>query len=118
MNKVYYLSSCSTCKRIMSELPNLDTLDQREIKSKPLNSEELEELYKLSNSYEALFNKRAQLYKTRELKLKNLQELDYKDLLIEHYTFLSRPVFVINNQIFIGNSPKVVEQVKEILSKI
>ncbi|MHC5309790.1 arsenate reductase family protein [Myroides sp. LJL116] len=116
MNQVYYLSSCSTCKRIMAEIPQLDSFELREIKSNPLTSEELEHLYSLSNSYEALFNKRAQLYKTRELKDKDLQEKDYRDLLLEHYTFLSRPVFVIDQQIFIGNSKKVIEQVKDYLS--
>lgn len=115
MRILYYLSSCDTCKRIMKELPNLDTFELREIKKQPISSDELEQLHKLSASYEALFNKRAQLYKSRDLKNQNLQEQDFKDLLLEHYTFLARPVFIIDNNIFIGNSAKVIAKVKETL---
>lgn len=115
MRKLYYLSTCDTCKRIMRDLPNLETFELREIKKQPISSEELQELYQMSQSYEALFNKRAQLYKSRDLKNKNLQEQDFKELLLEHYTFLSRPVFVIENQIFIGNSAKVIQQVTQVL---
>ncbi|MHC5201053.1 arsenate reductase family protein [Myroides sp. LJL119] len=113
MRILYYLSTCDTCKRIMKDLPDLDTFELREIKKQPISANELDQMYKLSNSYQALFNKRAQLYKSRNLKNANLQEQDFKDLLLEHYTFLSRPVFIIDNEIFIGNSSKVIQQVKQ-----
>ncbi len=93
MKKIYFLSSCSTCSRIMNSL-NLDSsFEQQDIKIEPLNEVQLEELHQLSGSYEALFNKRAQLYKERQLKNRELHETDYKVLLLEHYTFLKRPVF-------------------------
>ena len=67
----------------------------------------------LSGSYEALFSKRAQLYKERGLKNQTLSEDDYKNLILEHYTFLSRPVFIIGNEIFIGNSqPNILKLMK------
>ena len=42
--------------------------------------------------------------------LKNiaLDEQDFRGLILEHYTFLKRPVVVIEHQIFIGNSSKTV----------
>ena len=58
----------------------------------------------LVGSYEALFSKKAQLYKSLDLKNKNLNEADFKKYLLEHYTFLSRPVFIIDNKIYIGNT--------------
>ena len=64
---------------------------------------------KLAGSYEALFSRRATLYKERDLKNKTLTENDYKALILEHYTFLSRPVLVSNNTIFVGNSKKNAE---------
>ncbi len=70
-------------------------------------------LFKLSGSYEALFSKRAVLYKTYDLKNKSLTEADYKSYLLEHYTFLKRPVIVCNDSIFIGNSKKVIEEAKK-----
>ena len=73
-------------------------------------------LYALSGSYEALFSKKAQLYKSLGLKEKNLTEVDYKHYLLEHYTFLSRPVFIINQKIYIGNSPKNIHEVIQVLS--
>ena len=111
MKKVYYLETCTTCKRILSEV-NTDGFDMREIKSKPITKTELEEMYKLSDAYESLFNKRARLYRSEGLADKNLSEEDYKNYLLEEYTFLKRPVFIIDDEIFIGNSKKTVEAVK------
>lgn len=110
MKKIYYLSTCTTCKRILSELPNVDSFELQEIKKNPVTAEQLQEMYAKVGSYELLFNKRAQLYKARELKDKNLQEEDFKALILEHYTFLARPVIFINEAIFVGNSKKVIEQ--------
>ena len=73
-------------------------------------------MYALSGSYEALFNKRARLYKSLGLKDKNLTENDFKKYLLEEYTFLKRPVFIIDDKIFKGNSKKEIEKVKENVS--
>ena len=67
----------------------------------------------LAGSYEALFSKRARLFSERQLKDKQLEDKDYEALILEHYTFLKRPVILVNNQIFIGNSKKVVAAAKE-----
>lgn len=117
MKKFYYLSSCSTCKRILSELPLDDSLFLQDLKSSPVTQADVEHLAELAGSYEALFSKRAQLYKVRGLQTKNLQEIDYKALLLEHYTFLKRPVLVLENQIFIGNASKTIEEAKKALDE-
>lgn len=106
MRKIYYLKTCSTCQKILKQIPNIETFELQDIKTNPISAEELEKLYLLSDSYEALFSKRATLYKEQDLKNKQLKEEDYKNLILEHYTFLSRPVIVVQNHIFIGNSPK------------
>lgn len=113
MNKLYYLSTCDTCKRIIKELNLPSSFEKQDIKANPLTKKQLKELFQLSGSYEALFSKRARLYKERNLKDKSLIEEDFKNLLLEHYTFLKRPVLVYNNQIFIGNSKKVIAAAKE-----
>jgi arsenate reductase len=46
---------------------------------------------------------KAQLYKSMNLKDKSLTEED-KKYILEHYTFLSRPVFVINNGVYVGGT--------------
>ena len=117
MKRIYYLSTCDTCKRILSELNPPQDFELREIKSRPISEQELDELYVISGSYEELFNKRARLYKERDLKNQDLSEEDFKKLLLEHYTFLKRPVIVKEKEIFIGNSKKTVAQAKASLNE-
>ena len=113
MKKIYHLSTCDTNKRILKELNLPEEFVKQDIKSNPISEKELEKLFQLSESYEALINKRARIYSERKLKDKNLSESDFKDLLLEHYTFLKRPVLINNDEIFIGNSKSVVASAKE-----
>ena len=113
--KVYYLSTCSTCKRILGEIDLPENATLIDIKKNPITANQLEELYSHTNSYEALFNKRAQLYRKRELNTKELSETDYKNLLLEHYSFLKRPVFVNQEQIFVGNAKSTIQSLKAYL---
>ena len=113
MKKIYLLSTCDTNKRILKELNLPEEFEKQDIKTHPVSEKELEELFQLSGSYEALINKRARIYSERKLKDKNLNEADFKELLLEHYTFLKRPVLINNDEIFIGNSKSVVALAKE-----
>ena len=115
MNKIYYLASCDTCRKIIKSLPKDHDLVFHDIKQNPITVEELEEMYRLSGSYEALFSKKAQLYKSMDLKNKSLTEDDLKKYILEHYTFLSRPVFIINDKIYIGNTQQNILQVMKAL---
>ena len=42
-----------------------------------------------------------------------ITENDYRQLILEEYTFLKRPVFLVENDIFIGNSKKEIDRLKE-----
>ena len=110
MRKIYYLKTCSTCQRILKSLPKLGTFILQDIKSEPITVKELEEMQELTGSYEVLFSKRATLYKEMGLKDEKLSEADFKRYILEHYTFLSRPVIIADGKIFVGNSPKVVTE--------
>lgn len=112
MKKIYYLSTCDTCKRIMDEIKIPQSFIKHDIKTEGLTETEVEEMQNLAGSYEALFSKRARLYKEKNLKDKELLEDDFRDLILGHYTFLKRPVIINNDQIFIGNSKKTVAQAK------
>ncbi len=115
MQKIYHLGTCDTCRRIIKELNLPATFVLQDIKKEEITVKQLEELQKLSGSYEVLFSKRAKLYKERNLKNENLNENDIKQLILEHYTFLSRPVIVTGQEIFIGNSKKTVEAAKNFI---
>ena len=116
MNTIYYLASCDTCRKIIKSLPKNDNLVFHDIKQNPITPAELEAMHELSGSYEALFSRKAQLYKSLDLKNKTLTEIDYRNYILEHYTFLSRPVFIIDGKIYIGNNQKVIAEVIKALS--
>lgn len=109
MRKIYHLKTCSTCQRILKSLLQLDTFTIQDIKTEPITVKQLEEMKELAGSYETLFSKRATLYKEMGLKNETLTESDYKRYILEHYTFLSRPVIIADGKIFVGNSAKTVE---------
>ena len=115
MKKVYYLKTCSTCIRILKELNLPSDFILQDIKTEEIIIKQLDEMKALAGSYEALFSKRSKLYKEMDLKTQKLQECDYKHYILKHYTFLSRPVIIVDDKIFIGNSKAVVESVKEIM---
>jgi len=116
MKKIYYLKTCSTCVRILRELnPNKDVILQ-DIKEEPITVKQLDEMKALADTYEALFSKRAKLYKEMGLKDVVLKESDFKQYILEHYTFLSRPVIIVDSEIFIGNAPKTVAAAKQALN--
>ncbi len=112
MKKIYYLKTCDTCKRILKEI-NTESFEIQEIKQNHITEDQLKELYNFTKSYESLFNKRAKLYREKDLKNQNLTENDYKNYILEEYTFLKRPVFVVNDEIFVGNNKKVIDSLKE-----
>ena len=118
MNKIYYLASCDTCRKIIKSLPKGISMEFHDIKQNPVTLEELETMRKLAGSYESLFSKKAQLYKSMDLKNKSLTEDDFKKYILEHYTFLSRPVFIINDKIYIGNTQQNMLQVMKALENV
>lgn len=115
MDIIYYLASCDTCRKIIKSLPKEHDFKFHDIKQDPITVAELEKMRELSGSYEALFSKKAQLYKSMDLKNKSLNEDDYKKYILEHYTFLSRPVFIIKDKIYIGNTQQNMLQVMKAL---
>ncbi|MDN5627500.1 ArsC family protein [Epilithonimonas bovis DSM 19482] len=108
MKKVFYLKTCGTCKKIMSQY-DLSDWDLREIKSKPVTEEELDEMYAITQSYESLFSKKSTQIKARGIDTSSLKEADYKHLILDHYSFLKRPVFLTDHLIFAGSDKKNLE---------
>ena len=103
--------------RILKELDLPSNFIFQDIKEQEITVKQLEEMYKLSGSYESLFSKRAKLYNEMDLKNQSLNEKDFKHYILHHYTFLKRPVIIIENQIFIGNSKNVVNAARQFLNE-
>lgn len=113
MKKIYYLKTCDTCKKILKQIKNSSQFQLQDIKEQEITVKQLEEMHRLTGSYEKLFSKRAKLYKEMGLKDETLTENDFKRYILEHYTFLARPVIIYNEKIFVGNSPKNIERMLE-----
>lgn len=116
MKRIYHLKSCSTNVRILKEL-NLVGFELINIKEQNIDAETLDLLAKKVGSYETLFSKKATKYKEQGLKDKNLSESDFRQLMLEEYTFLKRPFIINGEEIFIGNAKDVVEAAKSSLNK-
>ncbi len=112
MKKIYHLSSCSTCVRIIKELNPAKDVVLQDIKTEPITEAQIDEMAKMAGGYEPLFSRRAMKYKSMGLKDKNLTEQDYRQFILDEYTFLKRPVIIVENQIFVGNAKKEVEAAK------
>ena len=117
MKKIYHLGNCTTCQRILKEWkPGKDVVLQ-DIKTEAITAKQLDEMKKLAGSYEALFSRIALKFGGMGLNEMTLTEKDYRKYILEEYTFLKRPVLVLDDQIFIGNGKNVVAAAKEALSK-
>ncbi len=113
MKKVYHLSTCNTCQRIIKELGIGDEFTYQDIKTEQITESQLEEMKELTGNYESLFSRVARKYKALGLKEMNLGEADYKKYILEEYTFLKRPVFIVDGEIFVGNSKKNIAKLAE-----
>ena len=112
MKKIYYLKTCDSCRKILKSIP-LEGFELQEIKSQPITPEQLNEMKAVAGSYESLFSRRAKKYTAMGLKDQVLEETDYKQLILSDYTFLKRPVVIIDDSIYIGNAKKDIEKLKE-----
>ncbi len=102
MKRIYFLSSCDTCRRLMKEFNALDEFELIDIKSKNIDAETLDSLKEKIGSYEALFSKRAIKYKTLGLKDKNLVDSNFRQFILDEYTFLKRPVLIEGDRVVVG----------------
>ena len=117
MKKIYYLATCSTCQRILEEVNAVKKgILLQDIKTEKISPKQLDEMKEKAGSYEALFSRRAMKYKEWGLKEKNLLEKDYRRYILEEYTFLKRPVALIDGKIFVGSDKNVVAGLKKALA--
>ena len=119
MKKIYFLSTCDTCARIIKET-GIDKKGfvKQDIKTEKITPAQLDEMKELAGSYEALFSRVALKYRAMGLNEKKLTEKDYRKYILEEYTFLKRPVAIIGKTIFIGNSKSNVEALAKAVKEL
>ena len=114
MRKILHLSTCNTCQRIINELSlEAHGFEFQDIKTENISAAELDAVKEKVGSYEALFSKRAMKYRSMGLNEMELSEEDYRKYILEEYTFLKRPVIWVDDEVFVGNSKKVVAAAAE-----
>jgi arsenate reductase len=115
MKKIYYLSTCDTCRAIIKRLGGLEDFEKQDIKTESITEEQLKDMKDLVGTYEALFSRRAIKYKEMKLKDQDLKESDFKRLILQEYTFLKRPVIIVGEKIFIGNEEKTISLAEKLI---
>ena len=116
MKKIYYLSTCNTCKRIMNSLNFDESFARQDLKQEGISAQELDELAGIVGSYEALFSRVARKYRALGLHEQTLSEADYKRYILQEYTFLKRPLVRIDEEVFVGSSKKNIAALEQALS--
>jgi arsenate reductase (glutaredoxin) len=113
MKKIYHLGNCTTCQAIIKETAiDKKGFPMQDIKFEKITPAQLDEMKKMAGSYESLFSRRAMKYKEWGLKDKPLTEKDYRQYILDEYTFLKRPVVIIDNKIFVGSEKKTIQALK------
>ncbi|HWY97959.1 MAG TPA: ArsC/Spx/MgsR family protein [Bacteroidia bacterium] len=116
MKKVYHLLSCSTCQRIIKDLQLKEKgFVLQDIKAEKISPSQLDKMVEMSGSVEPLFSTKAIRYRELGLKDKKLTDKEMKNYILNEYTFLKRPVIIINSGIYIGSSPSVLSRLKALL---
>jgi len=110
VKKIFHLKSCSTNVRILKEINPGSDVELQNIKEKNIDPETLDFLKDKVGSYEALFSKKAMKFRSLGLNKMDLSEADYREYMLEEYTFLKRPFMINEDEVFIGNSKEVVVQ--------
>lgn len=114
-NTFLYLSTCSTCIRIIKDLGLTESPLLQDIKQRPASKDQLDFLYATTKSYEALINKRGRIFAHLKREGTVFTESVYKDLLEKEYSCLKRPILIFNNVAYVGNAKSTVAEMNSAL---
>ena len=116
MKKIYHLSNCSTCQKIIAAVDPNGICDLQNIKVQNIDAETLDAIKEKVGSYEALFSRKAMKYRSMGLHERTLTEADYRQLMLDEYTFLKRPFILIDDAVFVGNKKETVDAAKTMMA--
>lgn len=116
MKRIYHLSTCDTCRKILAQI-DTEGVELINLREQNINKDDLAILKKHAKSYEAVFNKRAQKLKEMQEDQKPVKDIDFKKLILKEYTFLKRPAAILEDTIIVGNDKHAVEALIKALPK-
>ena len=100
----YWLPNCTTCQKAVRRLERhrVSVTRFRDLKEEPLTREEVEKLAKMLGGANELFSRRAIKYREMKLNERELSDVEMIDLMSTEYTFLKRPILVVNGKASAG----------------
>ncbi len=102
---VYWMPQCKTCQRAVDFLQEIGVkiTGFRNIKEEKLSEQEIRKLAAMAGSAEAIFSRRAIMYRALDLDKVTLTEDDKIRHMVNEHTFIHRPLIVSENgRIFAG----------------
>lgn len=117
MKVLFYLSTCNTCKRIMAHWNLPDDVEIIDLKKAPITSIQLDYLRSLVSNYRELLNGRSLILRKRNIQANELSETQIRNLILDHYTLLRRPILIYDQHIFVGNNPSIVTKATKFLNE-
>lgn len=100
----------------MGQISDINEWQQIDLKVQNIQEADLDRIASVSGGYSKVFNRRARKFRAEGWHTMQLSETAYRDLILKEYTFLQRPVFVIDERVFVGNSKSTVEALKTYLA--
>lgn len=100
----YWSPNCTTCQKAKRRLERhrVSVTKFRDIKEEPLGREEVEKLVKMLGGASELFSRRAVKYREMKLDERELSDAEMIDLMEGDYTFLKRPILVVDGKATAG----------------
>jgi len=116
-NTFFCLSTCKTCQRVQEELGSLlDDVKVQNVKEQNIDAKALDFAKEKTGSYESLFNKRAMKYRSQGLNKKEISDAEFRELILGEYTFMKRPLAIVDGEVYAGHAKKTLEGLKEALN--
>ncbi|HXG84337.1 MAG TPA: Spx/MgsR family RNA polymerase-binding regulatory protein [Pyrinomonadaceae bacterium] len=107
----YRLPECGTCQKAQRFLDRhgVEITRFRDIKEEPLSRLEVENLARMLGGAENLFSRRAVKYREMKLGERELSTEEMLDLMTSEYTFLKRPILIVEDRAVAGFFEKTFE---------
>jgi arsenate reductase (glutaredoxin) len=109
---LYWLPHCDTCKKAAAFLQRKNVVVTRfhNLKTDMLTRQEIEKLAEMVGGVDQMFSQRAIKYRELGLNKREVSTNEMIEFMVADYTFIKRPVLVIDGKAISGFSEKSYEE--------